>query len=612
MPENALRSATDRIWPALAVLAALCLLVAGQAVGATPTEPAPVRVEASALRDSLSLKGNWRFQPGDNPAWAGPDLDDSAWAERPVPGRWPAGGYPEHGQLAWYRLTLQLDPAVGVRTGFGDIAVRLGKVLSAYELYAGGERVGGVGSLPPLADINYDQQRVFAIPPTAIGEDGRLVLALRVWGGPEVAVSAWSAGPSAGDYRLGEYRDLHMGLVVSELPGLVFCLLIAVFGLYHLYLYARNRTLDTYLWFGVAALNIAAYGLMLTQWKYLSGLSFLAMKKIEFGAIYLFPAVCMQLVWSLLGLHMQRWLRVYQLYFVVAAILVVAIPGHNVHFVTLHWWQASILPSMAVTTWVILREARGGNPEARTVALGTVIFLAACVNDLLIDLAHINTLRLAPLGFVAVLIAMAVSMANRFTGMFSALEAEVAERTAELSAANEKLVRAARVDHLTGLLNRRGFNEEAEAESFRAFRSGRQFSVVLADVDLFKQVNDGYGHACGDHVLKRVAATLSERTRDVDRVARWGGEEFILLLPETDAEGAAVLAEKLREAIAENVYEYQGQRLSITMTFGIAEHRKGEALETCIARADTALYTGKERGRNRVMIGRYRGLTLVG
>ena len=85
----------------------------------------------------------------------------------------------------------------------------------------------------------------------------------------------------------------------------------------------------------------------------------------------------------------------------------------------------------------------------------------------------------------------------------------------------------------------------------------------------------------------------------------------MLLLPETDAEGAAVLAEKLREAIAENLFEYSGQRLSITMTFGIAEHRKGEALEACIARADTALYTGKERGRNKVMIGKYRGLTLV-
>jgi len=195
--------------------------------------------------------------------------------------------------------------------------------------------------------------------------------------------------------------------------------------------------------------------------------------------------------------------------------------------------------------------------------------------------------------------------------MFSRLEVEVEQRTAELSEANEKLTQAARIDHLTGLLNRRGFNEEAEAESFRAYRSGRQFSVILADVDHFKQVNDEHGHACGDYMLKRVADILGARTRDVDRIARWGGEEFILMLPETDAQGAAILGEKLRDAIADNRFEYEGHRLSITMTFGIAEHRKGEPLETCIARADTALYQGKERGRNKVMVGKYRGLTLV-
>ena len=104
----------------------------------------------------------------------------------------------------------------------------------------------------------------------------------------------------------------------------------------------------------------------------------------------------------------------------------------------------------------------------------------------------------------------------------------------------------------------------------------------------------------------------------MDRIARWGGEEFILLLPETDVEGAATLAEKLREAVADNVFEFGDERLGLTMTFGIASHRKGERLEACVAGhirpelADAAaLYHGKERGRNKVMIGNYKGLTLV-
>lgn len=600
--------------PALALAATLCLLIAGRVAHSQTGEPSRQllpRVASHALHEGLSLKGQWRFQPGDDPAWAEPDLDDSRWESMNVPGRWPAGGYPEHGQIAWYRLSLQLDPALVAGKGSPELAVSIGKVLSAYELYAGGELLGGVGKLPPLGEITYDRQQVFAIPPGALSVDGRLVLAMRVWGGDEVSVQSWSAGPSSGDFRLGEYRNLLKNGYVSELPGLLFSVLILVFGCYHLYIYARNRSLDTYLWFGLAALNIALYGLMLTQWKYLLDISFLAMKKVEFGAIYLFPAVCIQLIWSLLQRPVPRWLRAYQWSFVLLAAVVVAVPGHRIHYLTLHWEQIWLFPIISYIPFVILREARAGNAEARTVALGTLLFLAACINDLLIDLVHLDTLRLAPAGFVAVMVAMAISMANRFTTMFGALETEVAERTAELRQANAQLARAARVDDLTGLFNRRGFAEEAEREIQRVFRSGKAFSVVLADVDNFKKFNDRNGHACGDHVLRRVAAILRERTRDVDRVGRWGGEEFILLLPETGTDGAATLAEKLREAIADSLFEYRGERLSITMTFGIAVHRKGESLDACISRADAALYEGKERGRNRVMIGNYKGLALV-
>lgn len=513
--------------------------------------------------------------------------------------------------MAWYRLSLQLDPALLQQGQLSQLAVRLGKVLSAYELYAGGKLVGGVGSLPPLSEVTYDRERVLAIPASAVSRDGVLVLALRVWGGEQALVDAWNGGPISGVYKLGQYRELVLKGMISEVPGLLFCVLILGFGCYHLYLYGRNRKLDTYLWFGLMALNIGIYGLMLTQWKYLFDISFVAMKKIELGAIYIFPALGIQMIWSLLRLPISALLRAYQISFVVACAIVVLVPGNTIHYQTLGLWQFWTLPIIALAPWVIFNQARAGNPEAKTVLLGTIIFLATAINDLLIDLIHLETARLAPLGFVAILIAMAVSMANRFTAMYSKLESEVAERTADLSAANKRLAEAARVDHLTGLLNRRGFTEEAEAEIRRMFRSGKGFSLVLTDVDNFKRFNDRHGHVCGDHVLKRMASILQERTRDVDRVARWGGEEFILLLPETDTEGAATVAEKLRETIAENLFEFGDERLSITMTFGIASFRKGESLDACIARADTALYHGKEGGRNKVMIGNYKGLSLV-
>ena len=176
----------------------------------------------------------------------------------------------------------------------------------------------------------------------------------------------------------------------------------------------------------------------------------------------------------------------------------------------------------------------------------------------------------------------------------------------------EQLHELATTDPLTGLLNRRAFAHRYDRESARYSRTNRPIALLLIDLDYFKLINDRYGHAAGDAALRVLSDHLRTTSRfGTDDVARWGGEEFIILLPETDAKGAAVLGEKLREAVADNRFEYEGNRLGITMTFGIAEHRKGEPLETCIARADTALYHGKERGRNKVMVGKYRGLTLV-
>ena len=164
---------------------------------------------------------------------------------------------------------------------------------------------------------------------------------------------------------------------------------------------------------------------------------------------------------------------------------------------------------------------------------------------------------------------------------------------------------------LTKALTRRAFMDGARDAFSLAQRHHHPISVMMIDVDHFKQFNDTHGHACGDHVLTRVAGMLRERVRDVDRIARWGGEEFILLLPETDAEGAATLAGKLCQAVSDNVFEYGGQRLAITLTLGVAAYRKGDSLDACIARADSALYRGKEDGRNTVAVNDTGGLSLV-
>lgn len=220
----------------------------------------------------------------------------------------------------------------------------------------------------------------------------------------------------------------------------------------------------------------------------------------------------------------------------------------------------------------------------------------------------------APLGQLLVLGVLVFTgglVTNRMTARYSLLEQQLAARTAELEEASTRLAQLAQADPLTGLLNRRGFIEQADAEIRRVFRTDRTFSLVLVDVDDFRRCNDIFGHACGDQVLQHAAALLGERARDVDRLARWGGDEFIIMLPETDTDGAVALAEQLRDTVASAPFDYRGHNLEITMTFGVSSYRRGEALDNCVARADTALTQGRKRGPNRVMIGSYRGLTLV-
>ncbi|MFV8819160.1 diguanylate cyclase [Haliea sp. E17] len=596
----------------LAILVSSLLLPAAGGAHAGTAAADVLEVNASDLHGGLELRAQWHFQPGDDSGWAAPGYDDSNWQRLSLPHRWERGGYPETGQMAWYRLTLQFPLEVMASDNLrGQLAISIGKVMNAYELYAGGRRLGGVGRMPPFAQGIYDQQQFYVIPEAQISAEGRLVLALRVWGGEDAAVAAWGGGPYAGSFLVGDYRSLILRGVVGGLPGLLFCALSLAFGAHHLLLYLRNRSLRAYLWFSLLAVDMAIYGLMLSQWKYLLPFEFLTLKKTEFVSLYIFPALASQLLLTLIDRHVAWPLRVYQFGYLVAGALVILVPGAWILYASLPLWQLSVVPIFVFLPLALWREARRGNREARTILPAVALFLATCIYDLLIEVLHLEGIRLMPLGFLAMLMGMSFSLVNRFTCMFNELEQEVAQRTAELIDANMQLVEAARIDPLTGMLNRRGFTEEAEAEMSRMARSGERFSIILADVDYFKRFNDEYGHICGDNVLRRMSEILYQRTRDIDQIARWGGEEFIMLLPETDTEGAVVLAEKLRHAVENAEFDFGGERMRITMTFGVSAFRTGDTLDSCIARADTAMYHGKKNGRNRVMIGKSSSLSVV-
>jgi diguanylate cyclase (GGDEF)-like protein len=177
------------------------------------------------------------------------------------------------------------------------------------------------------------------------------------------------------------------------------------------------------------------------------------------------------------------------------------------------------------------------------------------------------------------------------------LESRVKERTAELEAANIELDRQARVDPLTGLLNRRGMEEQFRFALASSIRRRSPLSVLIVDIDHFKRVNDTHGHDTGDTVLQAVGAALQQRLRQSDVVSRLGGEEFVALLPDTDAAQARCVAQQLVEAVSHQHFDVVDQ---ITISCGVAQVRAGiDTAETAMKRADEALYRAKGEGRNR-------------
>jgi len=165
-----------------------------------------------------------------------------------------------------------------------------------------------------------------------------------------------------------------------------------------------------------------------------------------------------------------------------------------------------------------------------------------------------------------------------------------------------KLEHLSHHDSLTGLLNRRAIEYLLDREIQRLQRFGEGFSVLIVDIDHFKRINDRLGHAAGDVVLCAVAKALQVQAREVDRVARFGGEEFCVILPHTLHEGALQAAERLRDAIRNLSIEWQDEVISVTVSTGVATaHRTDDALDDLLQRADQALYQAKEAGRNRVV-----------
>jgi diguanylate cyclase (GGDEF)-like protein len=232
------------------------------------------------------------------------------------------------------------------------------------------------------------------------------------------------------------------------------------------------------------------------------------------------------------------------------------------------------------------------------IAIDTPDLIRLNISVLVVVALALFGLSLTPfaIGATAVFVLLAVAV--------SILLGRVLETSNRRAFALEReLHHEARTDTLTGLDNRRAMQERGRVEMKRSTRSKTPVSVVLADLDHFKEVNDRYGHETGDTVLTKVAAALRAALRESDALGRWGGEEFMAVLPATDARGAAEVAERMRAAIAETTFE--GLRERTTISLGVASSQglddPGMEWDLLLKEADQRLYRAKHEGRNRVV-----------
>ena len=231
---------------------------------------------------------------------------------------------------------------------------------------------------------------------------------------------------------------------------------------------------------------------------------------------------------------------------------------------------------------------------------GLAVEVSGCIAAVVLAVVY-NTLGMPVTGLLLLVMGLAMVALAQFARMRNRLQLLVDERTRSLREKTRQLERLATRDQLTGLANRRYADEFVDRHVEEHARYQRPFSIALADLDYFKRVNDHHSHEIGDRVLQRVAAILVDTCRSADVVARYGGEEFLLCFPETTADAAAAICEKLRRAVAGHDWGAIRPGIHVSMSLGVAELGPGVNRRQLLNAADQRLYLAKERGRDRVV-----------
>ena len=620
---------TGLTWRIVLILSLIALMlfatVRMYSAGSRLVDHGKVDLSSVDFQQSVTLNGDWEFYwnrlltPNDFRAIQPPIMDSLM----KVPGTWDdqkAGTqvYPHRG-VATYRLRLNYPSTLK------DPALRIQNVSNAYKLYANGRLIAEVGKVSdkPSDFKNGEESLILDLPK----DTQELELILQV-ANLDYDNGGLREGPVFGSKQVLERQKMTLLALQLFFIGSVF-----IFSIYYFLLFVlqpKNRTalffsllcfitvLRSLIW-GEAPLVIffpnVPYDVR-AYINYLTGYHLVPVMILFVHSIY--P---MEYKKTILGLVLLP-----TLFF---DVLLLAPPGFISSFT--NYIYVMVLLQMIYILGVLIKAVLDKRDNAILMFIAIYVFVLAIIADILHykGIGSLNISYMFLYGNFAVILAMSFVQAKQQANIHKKLvlynenlvEAdrlkdkimanEMSFLQAQISSASqimflqcnmEKMEWDSKTDPLTGLYNRRYITERIENEFISYKRSKKKFSLIMADIDFFKEINDTYGHDCGDRVLKVVSKGLQDAGREQDVISRWGGEEFLLLLPETEIEGARILADRIREIIEEQIIEYNGVQVSITMTFGVAVNEDYEIIEDTIKKADNALYEGKNRGRNCVIL----------
>ncbi len=490
----------------------------------------------------------------------------------------------------------------------------LPNIFHSSKFWLNGDQIYSSGIVGQSPDESKPEERTDIYPFSSTG--GTLDIVIQV-------SNYWHRdGGITKEILLGTNKQIYSGQISKLVVNFVIIGSIIFMGLYHLFLSfilqdKKSSILFTVLCFLSVVRMVFARGSIGPYFLY--NIPWVLYYRIEY--LSLFAAIPVFLYYVYLLFPFKPLFNLVKIYILSGVVVIMVLLTSRVNFfsrlivVFQVYALIGIVFAMVFFAISFVQKKRG----SAIFLTGLLIFFVISINDSLYYNSIIRTGELLYFGYWAFLLAQSLVLANRVsfalntvTELSHNLEEKVMERTKELSESNiqlqfeiierrkieKELLHLSRTDSLTGVANRLKFCDSLD-EAIKCFkRYKNEFSVIMFDVDHFKQVNDTYGHDIGDLVLKRISQVVKSLIRDVDLLARWGGEEFIILMINNSKEGTLILAERIRAKLEASDFKPVPR---ITSSFGVTMFHEKDDEDNFLKRVDNALYEAKNNGRNCVV-----------